>query len=105
VTTILDSFINDFGETLYITDFSYEDVPVEGSGDSRFSKEAIVEASGEYIVTDIPLGQTISIDPQVAVAEYISNVNTADGILLFEHLTGINRITDPYTLLSADIDG
>lgn len=105
ITTILDSFINDAGETLYITDFSYEDVPIEGSGESRFSKEAFVKASGEYLVTDVPLGQMVTIDPQVAVAEYLSNVNTADGILLFEHLTGINRITDPYVLLSADIDG
>lgn len=106
VTTILDSFLNDLGETLYITDFSYEEVPVEGSGGTgRFSKEAIVEASGEYLVADIPSGQMVSIEPSVAVAEYLANVNTADGILLFEHLTGINRITDPHTLLAADIDG
>ncbi len=106
VTTILDSFINDFGETLYITDFSYEEVPVEGSGaPTRFSKEALVEGTGEYIVTDIPMGQMVSINPSVAVAEYLENISTADGILLFEHLTGINRITDPHVLLAADIDG
>ena len=106
VTTILDSFINDFGETLYITDFSYEEVPVEGSGTtSRFSKEALVEGTGEYIVTDIPMGQMISIAPSVSAAQYLENISTADGILLFEHLTGINRITDPHVLLAADIDG
>lgn len=105
VTTIVDSFINDQGQKMYVTDFSYEDVPIEGSGQSVFSREAIANASGEYIINDIPLGQTVTIDPRITAAEYFSNISTADGIILFEHLTGINRIKDPHTLLAADIDG
>ena len=105
VTTIIDSFINDFGETLYITDFNYEERPIEGSGTSTFAKEALVNDLGEYSATEIPMGQTVSINPTVNAAEYVANLTTADGIILFEHLTGINRITDPHTLIAADIDG
>lgn len=105
VSTIVDSFINDFGETLYITDFTYEEVPIEGSGAGTFSKEALVDDLGEYSATEIPMGQTVNIYPTVDASEYLANISTADGIILFEHITGINRITDPLTLLAADIDG
>ena len=107
VSTIVDSFINDFGETLYITDFSYEEVPIEGTGTTKspFEMEAFVGESGEYSAADIPMGQTVNIVPSVNAAEYLANISTADGIILFEHITGINRITDPHILLAADIDG
>jgi len=105
VSTIIDSFVNDFGETLYITDFSYEEVPIEGTEGSPFAREASVNDLGEYSATEIPMGQTVNISPTVAAAEYLTNISTADGIILFEHITGINRIRNPHILLAADIDG
>jgi hypothetical protein len=103
VPVVVDSFINEFGQQFYVTDFVTEERVVESAA-SVFSENVAVNSNGEYILTNVPMGQPVTIAASVDAGVHADRISTADGILLFEHLAGISRIEDPYRLLAADID-
>jgi len=103
VPVVIDSFTNAVGQLFYVTDFIEEEREVAGSA-SVFSESIDVNSSGEYILTNVPMGQPVTVAASVEAGAYADQITTADGILLFEHLTGISRIQDPHRLLAADID-
>ena len=76
------------------------------SGDATvaFSQQAEVNSTGEYILTGLPTGLPLNIIATLDASLYKNNITTADGIILFEHLTGISKIQDPHRLIAADID-
>ncbi len=102
VPVVVDSFINDAGQKFYVTEFVTEERVIESA--SLFSRSVDINSSGEYILTNVPIGQPVTIAASVDASVYADRISTADGILLFEHLTGLSRIEDPYRLLAADID-
>lgn len=76
---------------------------VEGDVAS-FTRETITNSEGNYALANIPMNQKVKIRTKVYGDVDESKVNTDDGILLFEHLTGTTKLQDPFKLLAADID-
>lgn len=106
-STIVDSFINDFGQLFYITEFEWEYIyeSIETASNDAFSSMALSQETGTYEIKDIPMGQMATIQSSPTERMSMENINTDDGVLLFEHLTGTKRIDNEYALLAADVDG
>lgn len=103
VPIVVDSFTNALGQVFYVTEFVTEERVVE-SASAVFSQSVNVNSSGEYILTNVPMGQPVTVTASVEEGTFADRISTADGVLLFEHIAGISRIQDPYRLLAADID-
>jgi len=80
-------------------------VRIEVAGQVAYDRTVATDVSGGFLFSDVPRGQMVSVSPAINTDLADGKINTADGIILFEHLTGINRIQDPYQLLAADVDG
>lgn len=80
-------------------------IRIEAAGQFAYDNSVNTDDSGSFLFSDVPRGQMVNVMPSINADLADGKINTADGIILFEHLTGINRIQDPYDLLAADVDG
>ncbi len=66
--------------------------------------EAMTGVDGYFEMGDIPTGRDIVIVPR-KMDEPVNGVSTFDLILISKHILGIQRLTSPFQLIAADVDG
>ncbi len=83
-------------------DIKMENVEMRMESDSDFQGLEFTDENGSYAFNNIPEGLNFKIRP-VHDDAYRPGVSTLDIILIQKHILGLQRITDPYKLIAADV--
>lgn len=105
-STIVDSFLGGGGFYLYVIDLdtSYTVIDSVLTTVAGYQGYSMTDAEGAYAFASMPMESSMSLDASKESYGY-QEVDDYDAKVLYDHLFTTEKITDPYALIAADMDG
>ncbi|MEO0625739.1 MAG: hypothetical protein AAFY91_02045 [Bacteroidota bacterium] len=88
---------------------TYSNEPVEGAmigvTGTDMDEDIMTDLMGEYIAEGLVIGEDYTLAPSLEENVDLSQVTTADIIMLMQHLLGVQELENPYQYIAADVTG